>query len=94
MISPDTQIFCLYYYPACPFCAITLQAIKKLNLEVALKNIYDDPAYREELIENTGRSQVPCLRINSADGEDKWMLESRIIINYLTEVKANHSSAV
>lgn len=93
-MMPDSSVqqLSLYQSPTCPFCVFTQQAIKKLNLEIVLKNIYDNPAYRDELIEHTGRSQVPCLRIQSADGEDKWMLESSIIINYLTKFKANLSS--
>jgi len=40
--------------------------------------------HRDNLIDGGGKSQVPCLRIESEDGAVQWMYESRDIINYLS----------
>ena len=39
--------------------------------------------YELELINGGGKKQVPCLRIDEADGKSKWMYEAQDIIDYL-----------
>ena len=75
--------FYLYYYDSCPFCAMTRQAINKLDQEIELRNIQINPKHRQELIEQGGKPQVPCLRIDKANGESEWLYESTDIVEYL-----------
>lgn len=74
----------LYYFESCPFCIRVLRAMDLLGIEMNLRNVRQDPAYRQELVEGGGRSMVPCLRIDNPDGEPTWMYESADIIEYLT----------
>ncbi|MAK45531.1 MAG: glutaredoxin [Spongiibacter sp.] len=55
----------LYHYPACPFCAYTRAAIKSLKLDVAQRDIAVNPGYRRELRQGGGKTQVPCLKIET-----------------------------
>jgi glutaredoxin len=64
------------------------RAIDNLGVDVELRDINEDPKYRDELILARGRATVPVLRITSADGEDHWMPESRDIIHYLEQTFA------
>lgn len=73
----------LYYFPTCPFCRRVLTALKGLDVEVELRNINEEEQYRDELVAARGRATVPVLRIESPDGDVRWMPESRDIIRYL-----------
>jgi glutathione S-transferase len=57
--------------------------IDRLGLDVELRDIFENPQYRNELIGARGRATVPVLRITSPNGEEHWMSESRDILNYL-----------
>ena len=39
--------------------------------------------YELELTSGGGEKQVPCLRIDDADGTSKWMYEAQDIVDYL-----------
>ena len=68
----------LYYFEACPYCRIVLNAIDRLNLEVTYRHIHEDRKNYERLIRDTGRGTTPCLYIDS-----KPMHESSDIIEWL-----------
>lgn len=70
----------LYHFESCPYCAKVRAAVKELGVELEMRDTREEDTYREELIELTGRTQVPCLVI---DG--KPMHESDDIVNYLRE---------
>ena len=86
--SAGASKLALYHYDGCPFCGIVRRAIDALGSEVELRNILEDRERRRELVEATGRQTVPCLRIEDALGEVRWMFESREIIAYLDGVAA------
>ena len=44
-----------------------------------------DADARQELLQATGKTQVPCLKIVGADGSVRWMQDSGAIIQYLQE---------
>lgn len=75
----------LYYFESCPFCVRVLRAMESLGVELNLRNVREEPAHRDELVAGGGKPTVPCLRINSPDGEVTWMYESADIIRYLTD---------
>jgi glutaredoxin 2 len=55
---------------------------------VELLEIFDEPGYRDELVEARGRATVPVLRITAPDGEQRLMPESRDIVRYLKTLSA------
>ena len=57
--------------------------IEDLGVDVELRNIFQNPEYRDELVAARGRATVPVLRITSPNGEERWMPESREILRYL-----------
>jgi glutathione S-transferase len=58
-------------------------AIGRLGLAVELRDVHADPARMRELVDATGRTTVPCLRIEDAPGRVRWMHESADIVRFL-----------
>ena len=81
--APEQDQLILYHSSTCPFCMYVTAAIKRLGIEVELREVYSDATYRDELLEARGRGTVPVLRIISPDGDERWMPESRDIVRYL-----------
>ena len=79
----------IYGYPQCPYCARVLRAVDALGLEVEFRNIHEVPEHQRELVEATGRTTVPVLRIESKSGEARWIPESTDIVAYLEEAAGN-----
>lgn len=67
----------LYFKPTCPYCQKVLAYMQDQDIELEMRNTME-PGVVDDLIELTGKTQVPCLVIN---GEP--MLESNDIIAYL-----------
>ena len=87
--TPEQDKLILYYLSTCPFCSMVLANIERLGVEVELREIFEDSQYRDELVEARGRATVPVLRINSPDGSERWMPESRDIVRYLERTVAS-----
>lgn len=77
----------LYRRGFCFFCSRVTQAINHLALEVENRDISSDRQAYQDLQQATGRTTVPVLRIETADGEVTWMPESDDIIQYLIRSK-------
>ncbi len=73
----------LYMTPSCPFCVVVRRAIDELDIDVELRNIAADSGHYQDLVNARQRATVPVLRIDSPDGETRWMPESRDIVQYL-----------
>lgn len=84
-IDRETAQMAIYQFHACPFCMKTRRALRRLSLNIELRDAKDNPEHRKALEEQGGKIQVPCLRIENADGKDNWMYESGDIIAYLEE---------
>lgn len=74
----------LYYFSTCPYCMKVLSYLKLKGIEIEKKNIKKDEAANKELMQGGGKTQVPCLRITTNDGE-QWMYESGDIIEYFSK---------
>lgn len=74
----------LYQYRGCPFCIKVRRELHRLNVDVELRDPRKNALHRKELLEQGGKSMVPCLRITE-DGQDRWMYESSDIIAYLQQ---------
>ena len=88
MSQPEWPRLSLYHRNFCFFCHRVISVIRDLNMEVDDRNIWQDQAALQELQEATGRTTVPVLRIESADGKVTWMPESADIVHYLMTLKA------
>lgn len=77
----DIPHLALYHFQSCPFCAWTRQELSPLGLDIELRDIRKNDAFRKELIRGGGKQQVPCLRIEQ-DGQVRWLYESSDIVRY------------
>jgi len=75
----------LYIRPKCPYCIKVMRALQSINKTIPIKDIGQDHAAREELIQVGGKKQVPCLFING-----KPLYESDQIINWLKKNKKHY----
>lgn len=83
-VDARTRDLALYHFPTCPFCLKTRRTLRRLSLDIELRNAQHDDAHRAALIAGGGKPQVPCLLIAAADGEASWLYDSGAINAYLT----------
>jgi len=74
----------LYQFAACPFCVKVRRELRRLDLELPLRDAKGSELYRSELEHGGGRIKVPCLRIDEGENST-WLYESNDIIEYLRE---------
>ena len=84
-IDAQTRGMALYQFKACPFCVKTRRAMKRLGLNIELRDARGDMQWRQQLLAEGGRLQVPCLYIPQSSGDAQWLYESDDIIAYLEE---------
>lgn len=84
-VDAETARLALYEFASCPYCVRVRRALKRLALDIERRDIWRDPARRDELVAGGGKEQVPCLRITDEDGGVHWMYESADIVRYLEE---------
>lgn len=73
----------LYQFNTCPFCIKVRREIRRLSLNIELRDAQKDPQNREALLQGGGQIVVPCLKITDGQGNSQWMYESSDIIKYL-----------
>ena len=83
-LDKQTSSMALYQFKMCPFCVKTRRTIQRLGLNIEIRDAKNDPQWNKELIEQGGRYQVPCLRLEKSDGMVEWMYESDSINAYLS----------
>ncbi len=82
-VDEQTANIELYQFFGCPFCIKTRRVIRQLNLNIVTRNAQTvGSEFRDEMQKETGKVQVPCLKITSGD-EVEWMFESGDIKDYL-----------
>ena len=59
--------------------------MRRLGLNIEIRDAQNDPQWERELVEQGGKRQVPCLRISGEDGKVEWLYESRDIKRYLEQ---------
>jgi len=82
-IDHETSKMALYHYPMCPFCVGTRRQMYRLGLNIDLRDPRVDDKWMSELVEQGGKKQVPCLRVEKDDGSVEFMYESSDINDYL-----------
>lgn len=88
-VDQQTAGLKLYQYEACPFCVKVRRAMKRSSLTIETGDVKRSEAAKAELLAGGGQLKVPCLRINSDDGQVRWLYESGDIIKYLEDRFAN-----
>ncbi|MDH3343595.1 MAG: glutaredoxin [Gammaproteobacteria bacterium] len=84
-LDAATASMALYQFGQCPFCVKTRRGIRRLGLNIELRDARNDPRWNAELIEQGGKYQVPCLRFVDDKGKVNWLYESSEINNYLDQ---------
>ncbi|GAA6154044.1 glutaredoxin family protein [Pseudoteredinibacter isoporae] len=84
----------LYQSSLCPYCIKTRKAMKKLDLNIPMKDVGFSGKIRQELIKGGGKPQVPCLRIEIKNQPTQWLYESTDIIRYLEAYKCTDHRVV
>lgn len=84
-IDEQTMKLKLYQFHSCPFCVKVRRVIKRLSLNIELRDAKNTSHFRKELKSAGGRLKVPCLRIEDDNGNIKWLYESSDIDLYLNE---------
>jgi glutaredoxin len=82
-IDAQTQGLALYEFKACPFCMKVRQEFRRKGLNIELRDARRNPAWGDELREDGGKYQTPCLKITSGNGQVEWLYESNDIIDWL-----------
>ena len=54
----------------------------RLNLPINTISVNAEPKFKEELLKEGGKTQVPCLKIENGDTVN-WLYESKAIMAYL-----------
>ncbi len=83
-VDARTRNLALYHFPTCPFCLKTRRTLRRLSLDIELRDARRDETHRAALIAGGGKPQVPCLLVADADGQSTWLYESDAINAYLT----------
>ncbi len=84
-VDQQCQSLALYQFNTCPFCIKVRQEMRRLSLPIEKRDAQHHTANRDALLQATGATQVPCLRITEADGQTRWLKDSAAIVAYLRE---------
>lgn len=82
-VDARTRMLALYHFPTCPFCLKTRRTLRRLSLDIELRNAQHDETHHAALIAGGGKPQVPCLLITDDNGKQTWLYESDTINAYL-----------
>ena len=75
----------LYHFPTCPYSLRVRRVMRRLRLNIELRDAARNPAYQQELRREGGRLQTPCLKIRQQHKTTTWLYESADIIRYLEQ---------
>lgn len=82
-VDLQCQSLALYQFNTCPFCIKVRQEMRRLSLPIEKRDAQHNSANRNALLEGSGATQVPCLKITEADGQTRWLQDSTEIVAYL-----------
>lgn len=82
-VDSETAQMALYQFKSCPFCIKVRREMKRLSLNIELRDAQHDAQHRTDLHNGGGKPQVPCLRVNDGQGNAQWLYESDAIIALL-----------
>jgi len=83
-VDAQTAKLALYHFPSCPYCLKVRWHMRRLNLNIELRNAQQIP-HHKALLQGGGLEQVPCLRIAKTKQQIDWLYESEDILRYLQQ---------
>ena len=84
-VDQQCQSLALYQFSTCPFCIKVRQEMRRLSLPIEKRDAQHDTAHREALLQGSGATKVPCLKITEANGQIRWLQDSTEIVAHLRE---------
>ena len=84
-VDAKTTKMSLYQFNACPFCVKVRRQLRKHSLNIELRDAKNNPSFKKELIKEGGKHKVPCLRIEDANLNVRWLYSSDDICLFLKE---------
>jgi len=84
-VDLQCQSLALYQFNTCPFCIKVRQEMRRLSLPIDKRDAQHHAASREELLQGSGATKVPCLKITEANGQVRWLQDSNAIVAHLRE---------
>lgn len=84
-VDLQCQSLTLYQFSTCPFCIKVRQEMRRLSLPIEKRDAQHNAANREQLLQGSGATKVPCLQITDANGQTRWLQDSGAIVAYLRE---------
>ena len=82
-VDQACQSLALYQFSTCPFCIKVRQEMRRLSLPIEKRDAQHHADNRNELMQGSGATKVPCLKITEADGQTRWLQDSTEIVAYL-----------
>jgi len=82
-VDLQCQSMALYQFSTCPFCIKVRQEMRRLSLPIEKRDAQHHVANRDELLQGSGATKVPCLKIIDANGHTQWLQDSTAIVTYL-----------
>jgi glutaredoxin len=84
-VDAQCQSLALYQFSTCPFCIKVRQEMHRLSLPIEQRDAQHHSAHRDALLQGSGATQVPCLKITDSQGQSQWLQDSNAIVAYLQE---------
>jgi glutaredoxin len=84
-VDQDCRSLVLYHFKTCPFCIKVRKEMHRLALPVEKRDAQHDAKNKADLLQGSGRDQVPCLKVTGVDGQVQWIKDSGAIISYLNQ---------
>ena len=84
-VDLQCQSLALYQFSTCPFCIKVRQEMRRLSLPIEKRDAQHNTANREQLLQGSGATKVPCLQITETNGQTRWLQDSTAIVAYLRE---------
>lgn len=84
-VDAECRQLALYQFRTCPFSIKVRQEMRRLALNVELRDAQHSAENRQALLTQGGSSKVPCLKITDADNKTRWLYDSKAIIAYLQQ---------
>jgi glutaredoxin len=82
-VALQCQSLALYQFSTCPFCIKVRQEMRRLSLPIEKRDAQHHSAHRDDLLQGSGASKVPCLKITDSQGQTQWLQDSAAIVAYL-----------
>jgi glutaredoxin len=84
-VDLQCQSLALYQFSTCPFCIKVRQEMRRLSLPIDKRDAQHNVINRDELLQGSGATKVPCLKITEDNGQTRWLQDSNAIVAYLRE---------